>query len=113
MKKLLILSSLVIAGGFAAAQFASLAGLALPAALNLQNALFAFAATLVALLLHADYAPRHPLRLPALKPATAISRPRRNGYSIRRGSEAARLAPPPARVNVFPKASPACCGNAA
>lgn len=114
MKKVLTLSALVLVGITAAAELAATAGLAVPAVINTQNLLIAFVVGLTALIVATDYAPRRMLALPAsTTPAQRTAGLRRSGYSIRRGAEAARLAPPPARVTLFPKSAAAGLDRAA
>jgi hypothetical protein len=121
MKTILTLSSLIITAGYAAAELAETAGVALPAAINAENALIAFTIVLTLLLLNADYQrASFSLRIPMSSPAAAAAAPqdagramRKSAYGIRRGAEAARLALPPARVVVFAKSPAACCERAA
>ncbi|MBS0633720.1 MAG: hypothetical protein JSS11_17560 [Verrucomicrobia bacterium] len=104
MKKVFTLSALLLVGITAAAEFAASAGLAVPAVINAQNLLIAFVVGLTALIVVTDYAPRRTLALPDCgTPAPRTAGLRRQGYSIRRGAEAARLAPPPSRVTLLPK----------
>ncbi len=114
MKKILTLSSLALVGIYAAAEFAAAAGLAVPAVINAQNLLIAFVVGLTSLIIVTDYAPRKTLALPVRStPSARSSAARRQGYSIRRGAEAARLATPPARVTILSKSAVASCARAA
>jgi hypothetical protein len=119
MKNLLTLSSLIITGGYIAAEIAESAGVSLPAAINAENALIAFTVVFAALTLFSDYAPKAPRATAARALAVRAARTgntasvRRQGYAIRRGAEAARLANPPARVVLFPKTPATCCDHAA
>lgn len=110
MKTHLILSSLLILAGYAAIELAKSAGVSLPDALNVGNAVIAFTVVSLALVVLADYGPK-------VRPIPVVFRTRRIAvpcrrsvavahhhlYAIRRGAEAARLAAAPARVAVYPK----------
>jgi hypothetical protein len=122
MKMFLHLSSLIIAGGYAAAELAETMGAHLPTLINIENALIAFICVLTAAILTADYARRagtlsKPANAPAAATASATRRPlvgaRRRVRAIRRGAEAARLATPPSKVTVFPKRRSVECDRAA
>ncbi len=101
MKTVLNYFSFVIAAGYISAEVAETAGVHLPAVVTAENAVIAFTSGLVLRMLVADYA-RKARVLPVREPTAAVAHPaagasggRRQAYTIRRGAEAARLAPPP------------------
>ncbi|ACB76321.1 hypothetical protein [Opitutus terrae] len=107
MKKLLSLSALFVLAGYAVVDLAKFSGAALPSVLNAGNAFVLFATLGFALLLHADYGRKvRPIPLPVrakLPRWHSVAVAQRHVYAIRRGVEAARLAPAPSRVVVFPR----------
>lgn len=114
MKSHLALSSLLVITGYAVVDVARYAGVSLPTFLNAQNALSAFVLLSLALVVLSDYGRKvRPIALPArtwtphvrrhLRPAHgSIAAAQRHIYAIRRGSEAARLAPAP-KIVIFPR----------
>lgn len=99
MKAVLNSLSFAIIAGYVAAETAELAGARLPSYVNASNAVVAFSMVAVLAILVADYGRKNRIAFAPSQTAVrpTITRVRRQAYSIRRGAEAARLAPPPAR----------------